>query len=254
MSGRCEKHDNWRAHLGDLIALEQRFDHLRAELAASEALVDALNTQRGVDAVAAMRAVAEAREEQREACARHVARSIGPCEQHDHECEMDRTADDAVDACRATPLDATPLADQFAELDRKFHVLMRVEIERAEKAEARVRELEAQWVSPESFKRQCAHWEKRGEVHTAQMTTLEAERDALKAELAEMRDINLGQVASFRQQRDALKAQVERLTGALTRFIKAHGIQREDDPAWSKAVVDMYEFERAERALKEKTP
>lgn len=82
---------------------------LRAELAAAENMVTALTTQRGLDAVAAMRAVAEKGEEVRETCARIV--EAGP--------------DWAFSAAaiRATPLTATPLTERIAELEARVERL-----------------------------------------------------------------------------------------------------------------------------------
>lgn len=221
MSGRCEKHDNWHAHcqrccaeaalkFGDVVsalagyretdeAADDAVVRLRAELAAAESLVDALNTQRGVDAEASLRAVAEKAEEVREACAQRFAHLKDP---------PPPGTVTLVDYVRATPLDATPLRERIAELEAD-RVKLRSSIvalceqsaagalDRAERAEARVKELE-----------------RSESIAVLRASDLITERDALKAELAER---SRTAQRHFLAAGD-LKAQVERLTDAVTQL------------------------------------
>lgn len=97
--------------------------------------------------------IAAAREEQRELCAREV--------EDGETCRCDFLDSDAqcghcigktcADSIRATPLDAMPLADRIAELERRMAVVLHAGpsttlavsvFDRAEKAKARVQELE----------------------------------------------------------------------------------------------------------------
>lgn len=105
--------------------------------------------------------IAAAREEQREVCARHIREKF-----------LEDLDIDADSACLDAPLDSTPLAD---ELERSWGEKAAL-LERAEKAEARVVELEADQHCPT-----CG-----SSVYTCvdcDVTPLRAERDTLAESL-----------------------------------------------------------------------
>lgn len=133
--------------LADMTDMQRRVQALwegqRADLATAANVTAALEAE-----VARLKAAAQTvAEETREACARAVAAAIGPCDEHRHECETDRTADAAVDAVRATPLGATPLAERIAEQSAQIR-RDREEFQTLElahhNATERIKELEAQ--------------------------------------------------------------------------------------------------------------
>lgn len=140
---------------------------LRAELTATESLVSALQEQMSrlaeQSAKAVAEAVAEAREEQRELCWRVVDRWFA---------SMPPPNSSPADLVRATPLDSTPLADALATARDNA---TRVVTEQA----ARIVELETQL-----RKSQVAHIGTQLGAGKA-ITEAEAERDSLKAQLAE---------------------------------------------------------------------
>lgn len=112
-----------------------------------------------------------AREEQREACARAVIFGVGPCKKHREYCETDRTADAAVDAVRATPLDSTPLADRIRELEAE-HLRDKDELGKLD-AELFV------------LKSRCDYFEDRAIEREKQLTEHKAELDKARGLLKE---------------------------------------------------------------------
>ena len=89
-------------------------------------------------------AVAAAREEQREACARVAADADCDCPEFEDSCRTkgreslhDGTASGVIaDIIRATPLDSTPLADRIAELERQMRVMIGIREDRDEAVSA----------------------------------------------------------------------------------------------------------------------
>ncbi|MDP2271240.1 MAG: hypothetical protein Q8K32_10950 [Archangium sp.] len=214
---------------------------------AAEALETVESLRAELDAVTAERDAA--REEQREACALAVA-AIGQCEQHSHECEVDRTVDEAFDRVRATPLTATPLA---AERDAARDALNRKGMSvtpdldmmrllaRAEAAEARVKELEAKL----ALQNERQHFLDG----SADIANLQHERDQLRAELAAERERHVATA----KERDRKHAAIYDVMGQ--QHVMKHAIgfigRWGDDPAFLDPVQRKAEVSRVEEAITE---
>lgn len=246
---------------------------LRAELAAAENLVTALTTQRAADAVSALRAVEEAREEQRKQSAEEAYSLIEDwtCPECDHDSGHDLAAEVESQILTA-PLTATPLAERIKELEARiatecparmengeFDVEGYALLRRAEKAEARVKELEAHaqrvlervGLPAEAFQ-PLREVEVMLDRHDRDLEEAEAERDALKAELAALKD-DFGRVDDERLHQFGLaeqhKAQIERLTEALEAETRTDEQSTQDE-----RIVAVFCRRVLREALKEKTP
>ena len=174
------------------LRLQDAIDRLEAELAASQAEVEAHQERYTRLVEQSLRDVAEAREETREACWRVVDRWFAS-----HPPPNSSPAD----LVRATPIGLTPLRDELEALKRGMASRTNACTEEVRAAES---ERDALKAENNSLRVTCAELER--ETVAEEVHRLLAERDALKARLEAEKDAHVVTTARLRDQMRATEA------------------------------------------------